>query len=219
MFDDVVEALTFYKSVYGSFSNFTTEEFSIPVQGKSEDDFGMLDDASTRAATAIAQFEELDDDLVMTEDSLEAEISKLQGVIVEEETAVATAIPAVEVNWWPKHLEGMRLGNIVARIRDGSLEVKHLPERKAQLDAIDFDWGDPRYFSDVPFEKAMCAMYAYYLVRGDMFVPPHFLMPDEDPWPQALAGYEIGQIIKRIRELQNFLEALPPREGQFVTND
>ena len=108
---------------------------------------------------------------------------------------------------WPEHLQGMGLGNIVARIRDGSLEVKHIPERKEQLDAIGFDWGDPKYFIDVPFEKAMCAMFAYYLVRGDMFVTENFIMPDEDPWPEALAGYELGKAVKRIRELQNFLEA------------
>ena len=211
MFDDVVEALTLYKSFYGDFSNFTTDEFVIPVKGEKMisfedvDDFGMLDDASARAEAAVARFEEMDD-LAMTEDLLEAEISRLQKDVEEQDASVATAITDVEADW-PEHLEGMGLGNIVSRIRDGSLEVKHLPERKAQLDAIDFDWGDPKHFIDVPFEKAMCAMYGYYLVRGDLFVPPDFVMPDEDPWPQALAGYEIGKAVSRIRQLQNFLEA------------
>jgi len=226
VFDDVVEALTLYKSLYGNFSNLTNEEFIIPIRGEetisfddeNEDDFGMLEDASTRAATAIARFEEIDD-LAMTEDMLEAEISRLQEEVLspemELEMALATAVPAVEASW-PEHLEGMRLGNIVTRIRDGSLEVKHLPERKAQLDAIDFDWGDPKYFLDIPFEKAMCAMYGYYLVRGDMFVPPEFVMPDEDPWPQALAGYEVGQAVKRIRELQNSFEAYHPEKVSLL---
>ena len=49
----------------------------------------------------------------------------------------------------------MKLGSIVESIRDGSLEVKHLPERKEQLDAIDFDWGDEKKFLDVPFDKAI----------------------------------------------------------------
>jgi hypothetical protein len=122
----------------------------------------------------------------------------------ETDVAVQTKVSSEK---WPEHLAGMVLGNIVRRIRDGSLEVKHLPERKAQLDDINFDWGDPKYFIDVPFEKAMCAMYAYYLVRGDMFVYEDFVMPDEDPWPRALAGYEIGKDVRRIRELQNSFEA------------
>ena len=217
VFDDVVEALTVYKKFYGNFANLTGEEFVIPVQGEfspfdeddEDEDLDMDNSASARAATAIARFEEFDD-LSMSEETMELEISKLENAMssdMEAEGAIATAVsPQVQVDW-PEHLGGMRLGNIVTRIRDGSLEVKHLPERKVQLDAIDFDWGDPKYFIDVPFEKAMCAMYAYFLVRGDMFVPPDFKMPDEDPWPKALAGYEIGQAVKRLRELQNFLEA------------
>ena len=218
VFEDVVEALTLYKSFYGDFSNFTNEEFVIPFQGETpnpfddDEDFDldlmMDEDSSDAAASTIARFEEFDD--FMTEDNIEAEISRLEQEALEPEekeaTTVATLVPVNEVEW-PEHLAGMRLGNIVARIRDGSLEVKHLPERKAKLDAIGFDWGDPKYFIDVPFEKAMCAMYAYYLVRGDMFVPSDFLMPNEDPWPQVLEGYELGASVQRIRELQNFLEA------------
>jgi len=219
VFEDVVEALTLYKSFYGDFSNFTNEDFVIPFQGEApdpfdldfdEDDLDMMEnDPSARAAAAIARFDEFDD-FDMTEEKIEAEISRLEQEVLEpeemQEAAVATLTPVKEVEW-PEHLAGMKLGNIVARIRDGSLEVKHLPERKKQLDDIDFDWGDPKYFIDIPFEKAMCAMYAYYLVRGDMFVPSDFVMPDEDPWPRALAGYEVGQAVKRLRELQNFMEA------------
>jgi hypothetical protein len=210
VFEDVVEALTLYQSFYGDFSNLTNEEFVIPVLGEpmssfddDDDDSSMFDsDASSRAAAAIARFEERAD---VGDDLIEAESARL-GDEVETETAIAVRRLEVEADW-PEHLEGMRIGNIVKRIRDGSLEVKHLSERKANLDAIDFDWGDPKYFIDIPFEKAMCAMYAYYLVRGDMFVREDFVMPDEDPWPQVFAGYELGLAVKRIRELQNFLEA------------
>lgn len=215
----MVEALTLYKSFYGNFSNLTNGEFVIPfdedfIHPYDGDGLEMLDsDASIRAAAAIARFEEIDD-LAMTEDMIEAEITKLEQAMtpeLEADAAVTTVALTREVSW-PEHLGGMRLGNIVMRIRDGSLEVKHLPERKKQLDAIDFEWGDPRYFLDVPFEKAMCAMYAYYLVRGDMFVPQEFVMPDEEPWPTALAGFEIGKAVKRIRELQNFFEAYHPEK-------
>ena len=34
---------------------------------------------------------------------------------------------------------------------------------------------------DVPFEKAMCAMFAYYLIRGDLFVTADFVIPDNKP--------------------------------------
>ncbi len=52
MFEDVVEALTLYKSFYGNFANLTNEEFIIPIKGETplsfddEDDeeFGLFSD-------------------------------------------------------------------------------------------------------------------------------------------------------------------------------
>jgi len=190
VFEDVVEAFTLYKQNYGDFSNLTAGEFVIPVKEEPEHSFDDDFDDDMPIDPRFA------DETSMTDEDIEAEISRLESSMLAPEDGTE----------WPEHLEGMRLGDIFKRIRDGSLEVKHLPERKAQLDAIDFDWGEDKYFLDVPFEKAMCAMYAFYMVRGDMFVPPDYVMPDEDPWPRALAGYELGKAVKRIRELQNFFE-------------
>ena len=231
VFDDVLEALTLYKSFYGDYSNLTLNcDFIVPTP---EEKTGFLDDdedlmsfdvdASARAARAIAEFEE-QGDFDSSEDLIAAEIKRLQQEVSGEESeeeletvATQTLLPEIDNNKdWPEHLAGMDLGGIVARIRDGSLEVRHLEERKAKLDALEFDWGDDKYFLDVPFEKAMCAMYAYYLVRGDMFVYENFVMPSEDPWPEALAGYEIGKAVKRIRELQNFMEAYHPEKVSLL---
>lgn len=197
VFEDVVEALTVYKKGYGDFSNLTTGEFVVPVKDEPEHSFD--DDFDDEPSDP--RFEK-NVETPMSEDEIEAEISRLESSIISGSSV--TSLKEIE---WPEHLEGMRLGDIVKRMRDGSLEVKHLPERKAQLDKIGFDWGDDKYFLDVAFEKAMCAMYAFYMVRGDMFVSPDYVMPDEDPWPRALAGYELGKAVKRIRELQNFFEA------------
>mmetsp|Transcript_6220 Transcript_6220/g.15388 ORF Transcript_6220/g.15388 Transcript_6220/m.15388 type:complete len:1098 (+) Transcript_6220:302-3595(+) len=197
VFEDVVEALTFYKNEYGDFSNLTAGDFVIPTKDESEHSF---DDDFDDDMPIGSRFDVMDE-ASMTEDEIEAEILRLESTMLTQEDISSNEIE------WPEYLEGMRLGDIVKRMRDGSLEVKHLPERKAKLDAINFDWGDERYFLDVPFEKAMCAMYAFYMIRGDMFVPPDYVMPDEDPWPRALAGYELGKAVKRIRELQNFFEA------------
>jgi hypothetical protein len=220
VFEDVVEALTVYKSIYGNFSGLSDEKFVVAspggesVFGTDDDDVASFDvDASARAAAAIAAFEQ-EGKSQERENLIATEIRRLQketesSLATETQPAVRQKASAVE---WPEHLAGMGLGNIVQRIRDGSLEVKHLPERKAQLDAIEFDWGDPKIFIDIPFEKAMCAMYAYYLVRGDMFVQEDFVMPDEDPWPKVLAGYDIGKAVRRIRELQYFFEAYHPEK-------
>ena len=224
VFDDVVEALSVYRSIYGDFSNLTDDSFTIPSRSDefsdldNSGDFLDNDDSSSRAAAAIASFEQRRRGALGGADSVFSEMEDLEPENSDVMVRGIDLAPAIEVsaNDWPEHLGGMALGNIVKRIQDGSLEVKHLPERKAKLDELDFDWGDPKYFVDVPFEKAMCAMYAYYLVRGDMFVYKDFVMPDEDPWPQALAGYEVGEAVHRIRELQNFMEAYHPEKVSLL---
>ncbi|GAX24105.1 hypothetical protein FisN_9Hh357 [Fistulifera solaris] len=255
VFEDVVEALTVYKAMYGNLTFAPTKNekdddvyFVVPTPKEVtgfldldddddddyEDGIDAFDqfDLDARAAAAIASFG--DDDRGARnslfrdnsgEDIIAAEIRRLEQQVEEEQEIVnararvaTVAAPKVlkTIDRWPEHLGGMQLGSIVRRIRDGSLEVKHIPGRKAQLDALGFDWGDDKYFLDVPFEKAMCAMYAYYMIRGDLFVYEDFVMPDEDPWPEALAGYELGQAVKRLRELQNFLEAYHPEKVSLL---
>ena len=62
---------------------------------------------------------------------------------------------------------------------DSIIRYKNLSQRKKILDEIGFEWGDPKKFIDVPFEKAMCALFAYFLIRGDLFVYEDFVMPGE----------------------------------------
>ena len=117
---------------------------------------------------------------------------------------------------WPEYLAGMRLGSITCRIRDGSLEVGHLPERRAALDAIGFDWGDPAKYLDIPFEKACCAMMIYFYVRGDLLCSADFIIPNDEPWPLVTRDYELGATVKRYRELYNFFHAYHPEKVQIM---
>ena len=223
VFEDVVEALTVCKDGYGSFDILNDEDFVVPdptesLFGSMETAFDVESSAAAAAAIAAAERGEGGN----AEDLISAEIERLESTLAldndEDEDDIESDedddkddnevddLANVSVQW-PEHLAGMRLGNIVRRIRDGSLEVKHLRDRKRKLDAIGFDWGDPKKFLDIPFEKSMCAMFAYYQIRGDMMVDADFYIPDEVPWPKALAGYELGKTVMRVRELQNFFEA------------
>lgn len=212
VFEDVLEALEIYKEIHGSFESLHANlEFVVP-----EPTFGSdLDvDAAAAAANAIAQAESMGED---TDALIAAEIERMEyvmstsGNIGDDDNMVPSSSTK-----WPEHLAGMKLGTITARICDGSLEVKHLPERKEALDNIGFDWGDKKKFIDIPFEKAMCAMFAYFLIRGDLFVYEDFVMPGEKPWPKVFAGYELGKTVKRIRELQNFFEAYHPEKVRLL---
>ncbi len=205
VFEDVVEALTFYKDTFGSFDGLDAE-FVVP-----EPSFGGEFDvsASADAAAAIAKAESMGED---SDALIAAEIERME---LEMQGELGDSSDSEDTKW-PEHLAGMKLGSITKRIRDGSLEVKHLPERKKMLDSIDFDWGDERSFLDIPFEKTMCAMFAYFLVRGDLFVYEDFVMPGDKPWPAALAGFELGKAVKRFRELQNFFEAYHPEKVKLL---
>jgi hypothetical protein len=220
VFEDVVEALAVYKDMYGTFDGLDDEDFAVPdpsealFGGSTTASFDVESSVAAAAAIAAAERGEGGDSDAL----IAAEIKRLEASLSEDgeegdddeeedgESDFTSSSRNPDVKW-PEHLAGMRLGNIVRRIRDGSLEVKHIRERRRKLDSIGFDWGDTRRFLDVPFEKAMCAMLAYFQVRGDMMVEEDFIIPGEIPWPEALAGYELGKTVTRIRQLQNFFEA------------
>lgn len=192
VFEDVVEALVLYKELYGGFDSVEEDEFVVPEP--------------VEESLRLSPFElaAMNDDGPEDLDDMDAPWGDDDDEGLDDKFSVTAS------NDWPEHLAGMKLGQIVSRIREGGLEVKHLPERKEKLDEIGFEWGDPNRFIDVPFEKVMCALYGYFMIRGDTFVPPEFIMPDEQPWPMIFAGFELGAAVVRLRELQNFLEAYHP---------
>lgn len=104
---------------------------------------------------------------------------------------------------WPAFFEGMKLGNMVSRVRAGDVEVKHNPEKKAKFDSIGFDWGDEQLFLDAPYEKTLCAIWVFYQIRGDLCVDLEFRIPDEEPWPEALANFPLGHAINFFRAKQD----------------
>ena len=192
VFEDVVEALVLYKELYGGFDSVEEDEFVVPEP--------------VEESLRLSPFElaAMNDDGPEDLDDMDAPWGDDDDEGPDDKFSVTAS------NDWPEHLARMKLGQIVSRIREGGLEVKHLPERKEKLDEIGFEWGDPNRFIDVPFEKVMCALYGYFMIRGDTFVPTDFIMPDEQPWPMIFAGFELGAAVVRLRELQNFLEAYHP---------
>jgi len=192
VFEDVVEALSIYKELHHNFDSIEEDEFVVPEP--------------VGESLRLSPFE-----LAAMNDDSSDELDEMDGPWSEdEEDSLESKISVVAHDDWPGHLGGMKLGHIVSRIREGALEVKHLPERKAQLDVIGFDWDDPKRFIDVPFEKVMCALYGYFMIRGNTLVNHDFVMPGDDPWPTVFAGFELGAAVVRLRELQHFLEAYHP---------
>lgn len=206
-FKDVVTALTLYKKFYGSLQNITDLDFMIPSSNDAPDRFGNvglhrtpLDPQLMDWSKGLTKWSETDEIIAAKEKEDAPEAPK---------PPLPTPIMATE---WPPELAGMRLGRTIERIRDGSLEVKHIPERKKKLDRLGFDWGDPRYSLDIPFEKTLCGLYVYYQIRGDTYVPFDFPMPSDEPWPEALAGFNLGEAAYHLRVKENFLRAYHPEK-------
>ena len=109
VFEDVVEALVLYKELYGSFDGIEEDEFVVPEP----------DEESLR----LSPFELA----AMNADSPD-DLDDSDGPWNDGEDDLDDKFSVVASNDWPEHLAGMKLGQIVSRIREGGLEVKHLPD-------------------------------------------------------------------------------------------
>lgn len=172
--EDIVEALKHYQSLNGDFD--VDSNFVVPS-------FNAESAAATAAAIAAVMEGEGD-----TTDLIAEDLMNLEAESDDEE--------------WPAFFAGMKLGNMVSRIRAGDVEVKHIPETKAKFDSIGFDWGNEKLFLEAPYEKSLCAIWVFYQIRGDCCVDLEFRIPDEEPWPEALANFPLGHAINFFRSRQ-----------------
>jgi len=208
-FDNVVEAFTFYKSIHQNFDELLKEgeDFIVPADPFMTTLDSQDDATSSRAAAqAISQTEE-------PESLIQEEIARLS-LQLQAPTATAASPSAT----WPAHLATMNLSSLTRRIRQGDLEVAHIPSRKAQLDALDFPFGLVESFLEIPFDKTLCALYAYHSIRGDLFVERDFLVPADDPWPASLRGFPLGDAVFYLRKKQKFIETHHPPRKMYVLN-
>ena len=110
----------------------------------------------------------------------------------------------------------MKLGEITHRIRIGDVPVGHDPERKAMLDKIGFDWGNTSKYINAPFARVLAATYAYKKIRGDLCVERDFEIPEYDPWPAVLGGFELGHYVNEIRGQKELLAKEYPLKMQML---
>ena len=101
---------------------------------------------------------------------------------------------------WPERLEGLKLGFIVASIRCGDIEAWDKPSRKADLDKINFDWGDREIYLDgIQWHHYLACLFSYSKIKGSLWVQWDFVIPDEDPWPMPIRNEPLGLKTNRLR--------------------
>jgi hypothetical protein len=108
---------------------------------------------------------------------------------------------------WPKHLWGMRLGNVVNSIRSSKTYVHDDPERRQWLDSIGFEWDEHKR----QWENVKKAFETYLQENGDLAIPRSFAVPSCNPWAQELWGMALGKTVGHIRTRGYFVNGHPER--------
>jgi hypothetical protein len=101
---------------------------------------------------------------------------------------------------WPKEVWGLRLGNIVRKIRKG----QSYKDRRGDLLKIgfSFDLLEDKYDtvkSEDRYDTVKSALLRYKDLHGDMLVPMKFQIDANSDWPQVIWTLKLGQIVNDIR--------------------
>ena len=123
---------------------------------------------------------------------------------------------------WPKLSRNLKLGVRVAAMRSAGRYVKDHPERKADLDALGFEWrirvNTYKYKQQVVeelFDQVFQCHKIYKSIHGDVNVLPNFIVPVEEPWPESLQGLNIIQHITAIRNRDRLVHGFTDREEKL----
>jgi hypothetical protein len=109
---------------------------------------------------------------------------------------------------WPEQLWGLELGVTTDQIRCNSAYIRNHPERLQWLKDTGFVFSE----YERRWEKeAKPALQKYYQVHGHMNISQLFKVPSEDPWPEEMWGYRLGNVVARIRSQGAFLRDSPER--------
>lgn len=119
---------------------------------------------------------------------------------------------------WPKICRNMKLGVRIAAVRSAGRFVKDHPQRKAELDALGFEWRlrDNTHKQQVEndlFDQIYEALRFYKEnIHSDLNVPADFIVPVNDVWPENLWNLRLGAHVQSIRENDKLVYGHEQRE-------
>ncbi|KAF4144103.1 Helicase associated domain-containing protein [Phytophthora infestans] len=104
-------------------------------------------------------------------------------------------------NEWPKELQGYRLGSMVNRTRTASGYVEFVERDREELEQLSFylNSNDQKWQ-----ENILPAFEMYHRVYRNCNINTHFIVPEEEPWPQSMWGMRLGFIARNIRNRGDF---------------
>lgn len=124
---------------------------------------------------------------------------------------------------WPRLTRGQKLGVRVAAVRSAGRYVKENPARKAELDAIGFEWRIREQLSqtkdsDERFDLVVRALEIYKQhVDESLQVPTKFVVPEDSSiWPEELHFFKLGYHCNNIRMDEKMIAGHPERKQILV---
>jgi hypothetical protein len=123
---------------------------------------------------------------------------------------------------WPRLTRNLKLGVKVAAIRSAARFVKDRRDRKADLDALGFEWRirDHTYKqqqNEESFDKVYSALIHYKKnVDDNLLVPIDYVVPKGEGWPEDCWGIKLGDIVQSIREKDKLVYGHKDREKKLA---
>lgn len=117
----------------------------------------------------------------------------------------------------------MKLGQRVAAIRSTGRYVQNNETRRKILDDMGFLWrlrvpSAGRKLDGIAFEQIYDALKVYreeVQPRGGILeMPPNYVVPDCDPWPDSTRGLPLGKIVPTVTS-KSYLKKNPEAEGML----
>lgn len=111
------------------------------------------------------------------------------------------------------------LGVRVSTMRSTGRYVKKNPARKAELDALGFEWAvrgivgsEKTRIEEERFDKVVHTIQLYQQLHGrDATLPSDFIVPSEPPWPEYLHDFTAGYFVSQMLTTHTMLTDRPDR--------
>lgn len=130
---------------------------------------------------------------------------------------------------WPLFLRNYKLGSKVTGLLNNPKSVLDQPEKKAILDELGFPWlsEQPSISEEQPREKVesdessfnkllSCLNFYQENIDDEMNIPDNYIIPENNVWPTEYHGYKLGAVLKGIREDEEFASTYPDQYQQIL---
>lgn len=117
---------------------------------------------------------------------------------------------------YDEKLEGLKLGEIVAGLRQGDIDGLEDEERRPLLDSLGFNWGDKSKHQRYRFIPMFYGLRLFDHLYGFPLPQYDFVVPDEPQWPYWMINMPLGEWAAVARIQQDMIEEHYPHRKDML---